>query len=312
MKALKFLSLLKSQRGFSLTEVMIGGGILAGVALASAQMFKDQNVAQKSLSDEQKLTIFHQGLVKQMGTTAICNATMRAAGVVGQSLPAGKTFDRVAKCVGNCNETGADLDHRAADVQITPTDNIVEIGENNYVDNTNVWSIESIRYGSGANRTTSGPVILKVTYIKDRRLTQGAERRVTKDLVVNLRFENNVLQECVSAQEASINNLQNDFCKTLNYGDINSAGAPGTSGQLARWNPVTQQCEIWAEKDCSSLGMVVDGIDSNGEVKCRKIVTPYTSPMMQQPASTSTQSCSGTQKAVLQVHSTGALRIVCQ
>lgn len=310
MKTLKLMDLLRNSHGFSLTEVMVGGGILAGVALASAQMFKDQNIAQKKLTDEQKLTIFHQGLVKQMGTTSICNATMKAGGLVGQSLASGKTLDRVAKCVGSCNETGSDLDHRAGDVQISSTENIVEVGSDKFVDNSNVWSIESIRY-AGASKTKSGPAIFKVTYLKDSRLTQGAAKKVTKDLVVNLRFEGDQFQECLSAQEASVNNLQNDFCKTLNYGDINSVGA-GTSGQMARWNELTQQCEIWADKDCSNLGLAVEGIDSNGEVNCKSIVTPFSPSLVQQPSSVSTQSCSGTQKAVVQVHASGELKIVCQ
>lgn len=42
MRELSELELEMVDGGFSITEIMVGGGILAGVALATAQMFKDQ------------------------------------------------------------------------------------------------------------------------------------------------------------------------------------------------------------------------------------------------------------------------------
>lgn len=314
MRALKMLNFLNNEKGFSLTEIMVGGGILAGVALAGAQMFNDQKLAQRKISSEQSLTMFHQGLVKKMNSSSTCNATMKAAGLVGQPIAGNKTFTRIAQCdnaTGTCNESGEDLDHRASDVVVANTSlDIMAVGE--YTDNTNVWTVQNIQHASSAARTTSGPVILKVTYEMDPRLTNGATKRITKDLVVNARFEGGVFQECLSAQESSINNLQNDYCKSLNYGNIDSVGAGATnSGQMAVWNPVTQQCEIGVNKECLNQGLVVEGIDSTGEVKCRDIVTPAGAETLQQHATP--KSCSSGQQAVLKViTSTGALEIVCQ
>lgn len=308
MKTLKFISLLKSERGFQLTELMVGGAILAGVALASAQMFQGQNTAQRSISSEQNLTIIHQGLVKKLNSTGTCNATMQAAGLVGQPLAGNKTFTRIAQCGANCNEGGGDLDHRAADVTVAGVDqDIMRAGD--FIDDKEVWRVVSIQHASANTRTTSGAIILKVTYEMDPRLTNGATKRITKDLVVNGRFENGVFQECLSAQESSINNLQNDYCKSLNYGSIDSTG--GGSGQMAFWNPETQQCEIGVNKDCSAQGLMVDGIDSTGEVKCRDIITPNGAQALQQHATP--KSCTSGQQAVLKViSSTGALEIICQ
>lgn len=308
MKTLNVINLLKAERGFSVTEIMVGGAILAGVALASAQMFQGQNTAQRSISSEQSLTIIHQGLVKKLNSTGTCNATMQAAGLVGQPLAGNKTFTRIAQCDANCNEGGGDLDHRASDVTVAGTDkDILSVG--NFVDDKEVWRVANIQHASSTTRTTSGAVILRVTYEMDPRLTQGAVKRISKDLVVNARFENGVFQECLSAQESSINNLQNDFCKSLNYGEIDSTG--GGSGQMAFWNPETQQCEIGANKDCSAQGLMVDGIDSKGEVKCRDIITPNGAQALQQHANP--KSCTSGQQAVLKViSSTGALEIICQ
>lgn len=304
LRALKISSILKSQAGFSLTEIMVGGGILAGVALAGAQMFKDQNSAQKKVSDEQKLTVFHQGLVKKMGTSGHCNAAFKANGLVGSSINAGQSFNRLAQCTGNCVETNeSGTDHRAADVTYNTTSDLAKVGS--FVDGDQVWRVDDIRFNSTTAKTQSGPMILKVTYEMNPKLTNGVSKKVTKDLVVNARFEGGVFQECLSAQESSINNLQNDFCKTLNYGEFTSAG-----DRMAVWNPVTQQCDIGITKDCRALGLAVDGIDSNGQVKCKKIVTPVVVPELQQ--NTTSLPCTGTQKAVITVHSSGSLRVVCQ
>lgn len=302
MSGFKLSTLFRNERGFSLTEIMVGGGILAGVALASAQMFKDQKSAQRKIDNEQKLTIFHQGLSKSLGDASNCNATMKAAGFTAGAIPTGASITRIAKCTANCEEKDGDLDHKALDV--TAGADLAATGS--YVDNTRAWKVLNVTTKAG--RSTSGPVILKVDYQMNPDLVGGANKVVSKDIVLNARFTGGVFQECVNNQESNVNNLQSDFCKTLNYGNVSSTG---TSGQLARWDEATQRCIIGTDKDCSAQGLVVDGIDSNGMVKCRKLSTKETADTFQ--SDTSSTACGSGQKAVMQFDTTSKrFKVICQ
>lgn len=302
MSGFKLSTLFSNERGFSLTEIMVGGGILAGVALASAQMFKDQKGAQRKIDQEQKLTIYHQGLAKNLGNAANCNATMKAAGFTSGAIPTGAALGRIAKCNGNCVEASGDQDHKAVDVDESGT--LIAPGQ--FIDNTNVWRVANVTTKAG--RSTTGPVILKVDYQMRPELIGGATKIVSKDIVLNARFTGGVFQECVNSQESNVNNLQSDFCKTLNYGNVSSSG---TSGQLARWDEATQRCIVGTDKDCSAQGLIVDGIDSNGMVKCRKISTKETADSFQ--SNTSSGACSPGQSAQM-VFDTASKRfkVVCQ
>lgn len=267
MSGFKISTLLSSQRGFSLTEIMVGGGILAGVALASAQMFKDQKGAQRKVDNEQKLTIYHQGLAKNLTNSANCNATMQAFsnGVIPQNY----SFIQLSKCRSNCEEKEGVQDHRAENVVAEKL-----IASDEFIDKTEVWKIKDVRTKSG--RSTTGPVILKVDYVMNPKLTGGIEKTVvSKDIVLNARFSGGQFQECTNSQESNINNLQSDFCKSLNYENngIATDGSLANSGKLATWNEKNQTCEMGVDKDCSGPGLMVDGIDSNGRVKCRSITT---------------------------------------
>ncbi len=268
MSGFKISTLLKSQRGFSLTEIMVGGGILAGVALASAQMFKDQKGAQRKVDNEQKLTIYHQGLAKNLTNSANCNATMQSFS--GGVIPQNHSFLRLAKCTGNCEEKEGDQDHKAVDVEAGAD----LIAPGSFIDGNQVWMVKEVRTKSGRN--TTGPVILKVDYVMNPKLTGNIEKTmVSKDIVLNARFAGGQFQECTNSQESNINNLQSDFCKSLNYekDGVTTNGALTNSGKLATWNEITQTCEMGVDKDCSGPGLMVDGIDSNGRVKCRSITT---------------------------------------
>lgn len=276
MRPLNLFKMIKSQSGFSLTEVVVGGGILAGVALGAAQMFKDQKSAQKKIENDQKLALFHTSLNKSMGMASNCNATFKQAGLANSSIPANHQFDTLNGCGSNCKDTNANgtgtaatrnttLNHKASDVGV----GAAMLTRNQYIDGTRTWFVDDIRHAGATARTTSGPVILKVTYKLTPDSSVTNVKKVTKDVIVHTRFHNNQLQECTNAQESSINNLQNDFCKSINYKGTDSTGA--NNGQFARWDEETQTCILGADKDCTALGMSVDGVDSNGDVKCKPL-----------------------------------------
>lgn len=298
MKALKlFRSLVTAEAGFSLTEVLVGGGILAGVALAGARMFNDQKMAQKKVGDEQKLMMYHQKLVKEMGVASTCNATLKA--LYNNAFTAGTTLNGIYKCQSGCVDTNyangsttvKNLNRTANDVTPNVTTPIAAVGS--YVDSTQTWRLERLAFMQ--NRSTSGTATIRVTYRINPRL---GNKMIDRDIVVNTRFNSaGRFQECLSASESNINNLQNDFCKSLNFDDIDTTGSVVNNGQLARWNPDTQTCEVGTTKNCSDPGMVVDGVDSTGTVRCRPINnSENTANQLQQTGQTS---CTSPQKPVM-------------
>lgn len=295
MRPLKlFNKLISSERGFSLTEVLVGGGILAGVALAGARMFNDQKMAQKKVADEQKLNLYHQNIVKQMNLASNCNATFKLAGRYNQPFTAGFALTNGLKgCIGaTCMDTNKNPDgtinlkQDANTVDVGTTNALLTIGPGNYVDSSQIWYAESAIVNTA--RTTTGPVAIRVTYRMNPRI---GTKSVVKDVVVNARFSGGVFKECLSGQESNINNLQNDFCKSLNFDELASTGA--NHGKLAVWNEETQTCEIGTQKRCDTPGMVVDGLDSTGTIRCRPIVQSNEAAGLQQTGSGAT--CSNPQ-----------------
>lgn len=305
------LTQILNAKGFSLTEVMVGGGILAGVALAGAQMFNAQKMGQKKITDEQKLATFHQGLQKQMGLSSNCNATFKAANLAyGVAIPNNQTFNALYGCGGDCEDTNrvngggtTKLDRKASDVTVGPI--LLNTAPGSYIDAERVWQAESIvhRSKTGTSRTTTGPMVLRVTYRKDSRLTKGQEVKVIKDININTRFSGGQFQECLNANESSINNLQKDMCNALSGGFTTTGAAPTSA--YARWDDATQTC-IVNNKDCSTQGLVLDGVDSLGNAKCKSVVTPHDSNIMQQ--SDVTECPSGTPTLRFE---NGKFKIVC-
>jgi type II secretory pathway pseudopilin PulG len=104
--------------GFTLPEVLIGGAILAGVALGSATLFQNQKKAQRSVEYDQKLAIYHSQLSRTMGTASNCNATLKSIyATPPTSIAAGNIttlFHCVPsasnKCVDDNTSTGQSFD----------------------------------------------------------------------------------------------------------------------------------------------------------------------------------------------------------
>ena len=309
---MKLTNLLNS-KGFSLTEVLVGGGILAGVALAGAQMFNDQKGAQKKIQDDQKLTTFHQGLQKQIGMSANCNATFKAANLAsGTALNDNQTFPALYGCGSECSDTNktagggaTKLDRKAIDVGVGAV--LLNTAAGTYINEERVWSAESIVHRNkvaGAAKTTTGPTTLRVTYVKDPRLTNGRSVKVVKDLTINARFSGGQFQECLNANESSINNVQKDMCNALS-GGFNTSGAAITK-PFATWDDLTQTCKI-NNNDCSAQGLAVDGVDSLGNAKCKPVISPHDANIMQQGGDVTCSAGTPTMK-----FENGKFKVICQ
>lgn len=280
----KLVKFLKSQRGFSLTEIMVGGAVLAGVALAGAKLLKDQKFAQKSVEHDQKLALFHSNLIKTLSETAHCNATMRQVLPSAGAL-ATPSVTTLYKCVPSAS-------NKCADDNNTTTDNSFDayttgayagtalLSVNDYTDQTLVWQVASMQFLDA--RSTTGTSRLRVTYAINPKI---GKKRISKDIFLNLRFTAGSFKECINNKESSINNLQNDLCKSLNL----SEGEFDSSGRIAVWDEATQTCKVTGSKNCSNdYNAQVEGIGDDGVVRCKPILYLDEPTEMANPTQTAT------------------------
>ncbi|GEM_PF-3427059 len=278
--------ILLTNRGFSLTEVMVGGAVLAGVALTASQLFKDQKVAQRSLTDDQKLTVFHGNLATKMMDPTHCNATMKVLFPSSQPITA-KPVTTLYKCTSGCGDQNStsDLSYDAYTTNAFGGSAFLSVGQLTTLEGGNVratdkgaaWKVESMSIVNGQNKT--GPVTLRINY----RNIFNNSKSISKDITLLTRFYQGNFKECLSSKVSSVDNFNNDFCKTFNFSET----MVSTEGVMARWDEATQTCKFDGVKDCSSIpGMQADGIGSDGVVKCKSITSPIDAINLQNTAPT--------------------------
>ncbi len=254
-----------------MTEIMVGGAILAGVGLAGARMFKDQRQAQTKVDDEQALIAFHQRLTKILQNENTCNATFKAAWNYNPTQMATFDVDVISDCT-TCTNLAADYDAFTANAVATP------YSENAWIDgNARTWRITDISLKSVTSDGT-GPAVMKITYGTNPAWAGSRSTKATsvsKDINLMLRFSQHttpssrLFKECVAGKQSAINNLQNDICGTM--------GSQVTSiGSVMVWDDATQGCvaqgtDLNPLKECETPNMVIDGVDSNGRVRCRPL-----------------------------------------
>lgn len=300
-----FNRLLKSQVGFSLTEVMIGGGILAGVGLAGAYVFKEQKLSQKRIDHDQMLTTYHMNLQKQLAIKGNCNATL--SGFYGGDITANTDLD-ISIC---------DPDDAQYNVCKNDTDGDVDAGMKKklaeadmWIDqatgSTNIWQVERI-YVAGSTLTNSGRVKLRVQYKKNPELP--TPKTVTKEILLNARFESGGFVECYDEKESSVNNLQKDLCDDI------TKSLSNTGTVVAKWDEKTQTCDTSRNilsdgklLECPG-GKIVHGINSDGTVRCRDTNNGFDTDLLEQDLPTNT--CAPGEKLSIVYASTGRLRVIC-
>jgi hypothetical protein len=253
---------LRSQRGYSLTEVMVGGAILAGVALAGAQLVKDQSKAQKKIDLDQDLMSYHSRLAKLMAVAGNCNATFRThlAGTA-QPIAAGAMAElqlcnsSTSSCDDTAGMTGSSLANNAFSTGFYAGTRFV--GVNDYISSARRWRVAAIDIPEARNR--SGQIRIRVTY------QESSGRRVSKELQVNARFQaNGDFVECTDTGESFLKSSQQDLCKTMVF--VNS------SGMMATWDHVNQRCDFQLSKQCPAGSQSF--LSSDGIFRCRKFIRP--------------------------------------
>lgn len=265
-----------NQAGFSLTEVMIGGAVLAGVALAASQLFKDQRFAQRSITDDQRLSIEHGLIAKMMMSPSHCNATLKVYFPSPSAITA-ISLNRLYSCTVNPSPLprGCDDDNFTIDSDAYTTGTYYGIPYELYraipafslsvgdgLGREKVWKIESMNILGFTTKT--GPVTLRIKY-------RNKVKSVSKDIVLLTRFYDGKFRECLSPQVSSVDNFNNDFCKTFNFSETTAL----SDGVMAKWDEATQTCQFNGVKNCASTpGMHADGIGADGVVRCKSIVSP--------------------------------------
>ncbi len=274
-----FNGILKGYRksGFSITEVMVGGAILAGVALGGARMFKDQKTGQKKVELDATLNAFHASVVKVMNDAKNCNATLNTsynASSAGWIQP-----DGIYLCSG-CTSTSIDytanptISARTSPAWVkkntlaypnVSTDAWIENTSGQTDKGTRTWFVEDITLIPPATAGT-GSAKLRMTYRLGPTMP-GAGKTVTKDLNINMRFTqdtvaaNRLFKSCLSGSESSLNNLQHDICASMTQ--LSSAGS------IMRWNDVTQQCDALTSVKTCPAGTIIEGVRADGTVHCK-------------------------------------------
>lgn len=245
--------------GFSITEVMVGGAILAGVALGGAKLFNEQKTAQKSIDENQKLDAFHTTLSQTLSNASNCNATFKFAygrAITGNST----TSQKILRCVGpKC------VDHKSDAGDIVADANPL-FQKEMWVDKSQTWKIGGIYFLDSLNR--SGNMRVKVDYEPYPLKGRG---KISKTISLYLRFNESSsgvagFKQCIDQAQASLNNMQNDLCRSLNAKRTNSANT------IAYWDPDSQTCVLNSNiRNCSGHGEQIEGLRMDGSVHCRPI-----------------------------------------
>jgi hypothetical protein len=248
-----------SESGFSLMEVMLGGSLMAAVGLAGAYMMKQQKKAQQKIEHDISLANFHQGFVKTLSESHNCNATLNKfynGPITASDLALVRTCT-TASCLS--------LDYIKTNADSVVISTSYDPGPTAWIDNKEVWALRRLTILSTV--TSTGNVPLRATYTLNPRL---GSQTVVKDFFLIARFNLGGFKECLSGQESSMNNVQNDFCKSMN------SNLKDEAGKMMKWNENTQSCEPVTAVNVQSCpqGQSVE-IQKDGSVLCKAINTGF-------------------------------------
>lgn len=264
---------LRNERGFSLTEILLTGGILAGVGIAASRMFSSNVIAQRNIDLDQKLSSFHSTLTKVVQDVGNCNATFKSQ--YGQPSLTAPTLIRTKDNIATY--TGADatayLGANAGTIVIGPTyitagQWIDEISEFRQGASTQTWRLVSF--------TIAGGAIVPATPAKDRAFivtyqlnSKIRNRTVTKRIPLFVRFiSDGTFSECYSPQGSAVSNFQDSVCFGMNTTEDDIDGA------VVVFDEDLQRCVLRTDptsiKTCPA-GQVLRGLDSNGQLQCMPV-----------------------------------------
>lgn len=221
-------------RGFSLTEVMIGGAVLGGVALAGAQLFKDRFKNESKLEHETELEIYHSQLQKALSEVGNCNATFQNS--YNQTQAPVTEITSIFRCLTNCTEEFAA--NSVTRVEILREGGIIynPSAPLQFINAKRTWRIRNIGM---VPVTNTGAYYLNMEY---QLFSQNADSKaVKKNILVNLRFNNGRFISCASEKESNVESLAQAMCEVFETAPYR--GTP--HGPVSRWNPSLKRCQFF-------------------------------------------------------------------
>lgn len=291
------LRLLRLQSGFSLVQGMVLGSVIAGSALVATRLITDQKLAMKGAETRDQVEQLHSLVYAVLQNKDNCYATVKGIGggtdvsaqLVGAMNP---TMNRiVANTHTTATATGTTYD--SARIVVETNAGASYDGAKTYM-NGNV-RIKSINWQypapiPEATVTNPNPVApgagiayLNISYerLKDdsnSRMKKGlGAKDLRKTIAIRLqRTSTGAFDGCyastedVSASEKGNKDLAKQMCEQLN-----STGNSLTPSSLFVWDEATSTCkpkELTCKRPGLDDGYVNTGINSNGQVECRKLV----------------------------------------
>ena len=249
--------------GFSLVELVVGAGILAGIGLLGTQLIKNQKSSQQLIDHDLELELLHTKISDFFREDAKnCDATFRYHYNLPGPIPAPPDLRR---CTANCAVSSILTDAQSAT-------GVAVFGVGSSLGERALWEIESFgqltvnQLGASSDRTNI--MLLPINYIH----TTKDNLTRTKLVPIAMRFDSaGRFKQCVDASTTNIQNLERAMCSALNSAGGNSRGV---------WDGENQKCistSTIPAGDCI-FGVYVRGIEKTNGTRCVRMRDFATSP----------------------------------
>jgi hypothetical protein len=265
------MKIFMTESGFSMVQGMMLAAAVAGSSLVATRLLTDQKLAQKSAETRDQVEQLHKLVYSTLQDKDACTRTLFTGtpGILGQS-PGNLALIPNPQRVNS--KVGATVVEQFS------------LSNQRYMNNNVILDKMVLTYPGSATAT------LKVFY---QRLTNDLagtkklkEGYGAKDIAktINLKIQRDPLYKSGGIQtfpytscyavtadsdgtangEDGNDNLNETMCAQLNSGES------GATGSFFEWDPTTATCKP-KENVCKNVGEVNTGINSNGQVECRRI-----------------------------------------
>lgn len=261
-------NLIINQVGFSMVQGMVIAGVVAGSSLVATRLLTDQKLAQKNAETRDQIEDLHSVIYSVLQNRQNCEAT-----IVGNSLTSSLLTSTSAPGITLPSVRTA---NPAAAVYSIHGGNI----NNTYMNKNVLIQSMNIVYNPAA-----GTANLKVVYERlqagdiNKKTKRGyGAKRISKD--VKIRVQRNPFvtgkpfESCYSLTDSKVstgsmeqgNDINRELCLEMNNNVTGDGSLTGIS--VFVWDEATSTCIPNAK--CPDH-MIFTGIDSLGDVKCRRI-----------------------------------------
>lgn len=285
-----------TQTGMSLVEVMIGGAMLAGVALVGAELFKRQSSATQDVVARAELDAYHNKLASILSDARNCNATFSSVSMISSNTgtytlymccPNQSTNPSCSLTQSSCLQSSIPMTDQKLILYSDPWGTTPPPGTKGGFTARYIYLFNSSETGSIVAPTGGGVVkaIIQIEYRLLRPyLSSGSSGagRVIRKIPLNFKFSGSgVFLGCVDGESGSKNTLQQELCRTL-------------GPRLTYYSSGTDKCEYLNTTPTHSCpGITGDprsiliGLNSNGDPVCRSGVDAFNESDIINPAAAS-------------------------